>query len=353
MYELTINLHMHTTYSDGSGSHADLGRAALRTGVDVLLVTDHNTWVQGVDSYYKDGKKRALVLACEEVHDQDRDPQKNHMLIFGADRELATLADNPQSLIDAVRAAGGICFLAHPLDPEMPAFGETDISWVDWSVSGYTGIELWNGFSELKVVAHSKLEGLFYAFFPEFLPHGPVPKLLEIWDGLTSNGTRVVAVGGSDAHALHRSLGPLHKIIFPYEYHFSTVNTHAIVANPLTGKLDEDRKMIFDALGAGHCFVGNDLPASTRGFRFSAQGKETNVIMGDEIKSDGSVTLQVFLPSPGEIRLVQNGKVIKTMCSSALAHVTDETGIYRVEVYKRYLGKMRGWIFSNPIYVRK
>jgi len=61
MHELTINLHMHTTYSDGTGSHADLGAAALKTGVDVLLVTDHNTWVQGVDKYYRDGKKRTLI----------------------------------------------------------------------------------------------------------------------------------------------------------------------------------------------------------------------------------------------------------------------------------------------------
>ena len=52
MEELTINLHMHTTYSDGTGSHADLAHAAIKSGVDVLLVTDHNTWVQGLDGYF-------------------------------------------------------------------------------------------------------------------------------------------------------------------------------------------------------------------------------------------------------------------------------------------------------------
>jgi hypothetical protein len=352
MSELTINLHMHTIYSDGSGTHAELGRAALKTGIDVLLVTDHNVWVQGIDTYYKDGKKGALLLACEEVHDQNRDPQKNHMLIFGAGRELATLADHPQSLIDAVRDSGGICFLAHPVDPEMPAFGETDISWEDWSVSGFTGLELWNGFSELKTVAKTKLEGLFYAFFPEAIPHGPIPKTLKIWDGLTAKGARVVAVGGSDAHARHMSMGPIHKVIFPYEYHFSTINTHAIVPTPLTGKMDKDREMVFAALAAGHCFVGNDLPAPTRGFHFSAQSKENHASMGDEIKAVGTVTLQIILPSPGEIRLVHNGKIINSIRGSALTHSTNEVGAYRVEVYKRFLGRLRGWIFSNPIYIR-
>lgn len=352
MPELTVNLHMHTTYSDGSGSHADLGAAALKTGVDVLLVTDHNTWVQGVDRYYRDGKKRALVLACEEIHDQRRDPQKNHLLVFGADRELAALAENPQSLIDAVHSAGGLSFLAHPIDPALPAFGEPDISWEDWSVHGYTGLELWNGFSELKVVAHSKLDGLFYAFFPEFMPHGPVPELLKIWDGLTANGTRVVAVGGSDAHALHKSMGPLHKVIFPYEYHFSTINTHALVPVALTGNLEADRRMVFDALGAGHCFVGNDLPAPTHGFRFTAHGSEAQASMGDEIQTRGAVTLQALLPSAGEYRLLRNGQVIKSGRGRALTHPANEPGVYRVEVYKRFLGKLRGWIFSNPIYVR-
>src|SRR3990172_10307605 len=152
MHELIINLHMHTTYSDGSGTHSDLGQIALKCGVDVLLVTDHNVLVHGADEYYREGKKRTLVIACEEIHDQDRDPQKNHLLVFGTDRELAHLADDPQTLIDAVRAAGGISFLAHPVDPAMPAFGEADISWVDWNVIGFTGIELWNGFSELKSV---------------------------------------------------------------------------------------------------------------------------------------------------------------------------------------------------------
>ena len=170
MHELTINLHMHTIYSDGSGTHADLGRAALRTAVDVLIVTDHNILVQGANEYFRDGKRRVLVLACEEIHDQDRDPQKNHLLVFGTDRDLAPLADNPQSLIDAVHAAGGISFIAHPVDPAMPAFGEADISWVDWDVTGFTGIELWNGFSEIKSVAKGKWDAASLCFFPGIHP---------------------------------------------------------------------------------------------------------------------------------------------------------------------------------------
>ncbi len=352
MHELIVNLHMHTTYSDGSGTHADLGHAALKTAVDVLIVTDHNILVQGANEYYRDGKKRVLLLACEEIHDQGRDPQKNHLLVFGADRELAPLAGNPQALIDAVRLAGGISFIAHPVDPAMPAFGETDISWVDWDVTGFTGIELWNGFSELKSVAKGKWDAVVLAYFPEFIPHGPLPETLRRWDELTAKGQRVVAVGGSDAHAQHKSLGPLHKVIFPYEYHFSTINTHALTPTPLTGDLIRDRKMVFDALGSGHCFIGYDLPASTRGFHFSAQSKDSTAIMGDEISLSGAVTLQAKFPSTAEIRLVRNGNVVKTAHSETLVYITNEPGVYRIEAYKHYLWKQRGWIFSNPVYIK-
>jgi hypothetical protein len=352
MHELIINLHIHTTYSDGSGTHADLGRTALKTNVDVLLVTDHNILVQGTDAYFRDGKKRVLVLTGEEIHDQNRHPQKNHLLVFGVERELAPMAENPQSLINAVRNAGGTSFIAHPVDPALPAFGQTDISWVDWEVAGFTGIELWNGFSEIKSVARGKWDAVAYAFFPEFLPHGPLPETLRRWDQLTVKGQRVVAIGGSDAHAQHMSLGPIHKIIFPYEYHFSTINTHALTPSPLSGDLARDRKMILDSLAAGHCFIGYDLPAPTRGFHFSVQGKDGMAIMGDEITLTGAVTLQAKLPSPAKIQLIRNGRMIKASQSETLVHITSEPGVYRIEAYKRYLGKMRGWIFSNPIYIK-
>ncbi len=80
------------------------------------------------------------------------------------------------------------------------------------------------------------------------------PKTLRIWDDLLSKGQRVVAVGGSDAHARHMSLGPLHKTIFPYEYHFSTINTHVLTPTPLTGNLVQDRKMVFERLGCRPLF---------------------------------------------------------------------------------------------------
>jgi hypothetical protein len=353
MHEIVVNLHMHTRYSDGSGTHKDIAQAAIQTGLDAVIVTDHNTLVQGMEGYYRFGPSRVLLLVGQEVHDQDRVPQKNHLLVFNANRDLASLADDPQTLINGVRDAGGICFIAHPRDPEAPAFNETDISWEDWTVQNYTGIELWNGLSELKTVVPTKLHGAFYAFFPKFIGHYPIPEVLQRWDNLMSNGNRVVAIGGSDAHALDLHMGPIHRIIFPYEFHFTTINTHVFVPEPLTGDVPIDKKMIYEALAAGRCFVAYDLPAPTRGFTFKAKGLEQSAIMGEEISVKGGVTLQAHVPEPAEIHLIKDGKQIGVWKKNhACAYTATEPGVYRVEVYRNYLGKKRGWIYSNPIYVR-
>jgi hypothetical protein len=353
MHEIAVNLHMHTKYSDGSGTHKDIAAAALKAGVDAVIVTDHNVLVQGFEGYYKEKNKKILMLIGEELHDQARDPQKNHLLAFNAPRELATFVENPQHLIDQVRDAGGLSFLAHPDDPEAPAFKETDISWEDWSVQRYTGIELWNALSELKTIVPSKLHGAFYAFFPSLVAHQPIPSTITKWDELLAQGGRVVAIGGSDAHALHLSMGPISRVIFPYEFHFRTVNTHLLLTEPLSGDANADKKLIYEAMELGHCFIGYDLPASTRGFTFTAQGLEKTAIMGDEIPAKNGVTLQVKLPSQAEMRLLKDGQVIQVWKNKLSGtHITTEPGVYRIEVYRRYLGKLRGWIYSNPIYVR-
>jgi len=353
MHEIIVNLHMHTRYSDGSGTHKDIADAAIKTGVDVVIVTDHNVLVKGVEGYYRVKRNQVLLLVGQEVHDQDRVPQKNHLLVFNADRDVAGLADDPQSLIHGVEEAGGLSFIAHPKDPEAKAFNETDISWEAWDVEGYNGIELWNGLSELKTVIPTKLHGAFYAFFPQLVGDSPILETIQRWDDLMSNGKRVVAIGGSDAHALHMHMGPIHRVIFPYEFHFKTINTHVFIPEPLTGDVPTDKKMIYEAIEKGHCFVAYDLPAPTRGFVFRAKGLEHSAIMGDEIPAKRGVTLHIHLPSKADITLLKDGVPLGTSRNKqTLTHNTSEPGVYRVEAHRNFLGKKRGWIYSNPIYVR-
>jgi hypothetical protein len=353
MDEIVINLHIHSTYSDGHGTHTELARAAMKAGLDAILVTDHNVFVDGIDGYFRDGRQRVLVLACEEVHNPRRDPQKSHLLVLGARRELAQYAQNPQELINQANRSGAATFLAHPYEDPLPAFNEGDLGWDDWDVTGYTGIELWNAMSEFKSRTITTWKVIYYAYNFEKMALGPLERTLKKWDALLSSGQKVAAVGGSDAHQFDARKGPLHRKLYLYEQHFQAINTHLILPEALSGDVETDRSMIYAALKAGHAFVGYDLPASTRGFTFTAQGKDTRVIQGDTIKSKGGVTLQARLPFPAEARLIHNGKVVKEYArTEAVAHSTNVPGAYRVEAYRQFKGERRGWIFSNPIYLK-
>ena len=71
MEEIIVNLHIHTHYSDGSGSHKGIAKAAIQCGLDAVIVTDHNVLVMGFEGYFSNGVHQVLMLIGEEVHDQD------------------------------------------------------------------------------------------------------------------------------------------------------------------------------------------------------------------------------------------------------------------------------------------
>ncbi len=352
MEELIVALHMHTVYSDGNGTHAELARAGLKAGVDALIITDHNVLVQDMEGYLQQGKKRLLTLVGEEVHDQTRVPGGNHLLIFGHNRELARFAPKPQQLIDQVRASNALSFIAHPIDDSLPAFGEESFNWHDWEASGYTGIELWNQMSEFKTRSTSLPKAALHALLPQFMMLAPLDRTLKLWDELLIKSNQpIVAVAGVDAHALVKYFGPLKITLYPYDFQFKSLNTHILTPSKLTGELSADKRMVYEALASGHCFAAYDLPHSTRGFRFTVNTKDGDFIMGDQVSVKSGLTFQVRLPTRAHVRLLKDGKVVKEHTDrEVLTHITKEPGIYRAEVYLDYLGRHRGWIFSNPIY---
>lgn len=350
--ELVGNLHAHTVYSDGAGTHKDIGLAALKAGLDFVVVTDHNVYVEGVDGYRYQGDRRVLLLAGEEIHDPKRTPQRNHLLTYEAQRELAAQAPSPQRLINAVTKAGGLAFIAHPDDPPAPLFDEDSLSWVTWDIDGFNGLEIWNFMSEYKAHLTSWPEAIYFAFRPDLIPTRPSAEVLARWDRLLSSGNRVVAIGGADAHAWPVRKGPLKRVVFPYEYLFGSINTHVLTPSIPSGEVEPDRQMIFESLKEGRAFVANDRLASSRGFRFTAQSRRGVHQMGDSVSAGFGVTLQVRLPDRARVRLIRHGQELRTWEASAHAVATvSEPGAYRVEAYQWAHGRVRGWIYSNPIFV--
>ena len=353
MEELVTNLHIHTTYSDGTWLHRSIAETAIQAGLDAIIITDHNVLVRDIEGYHQSQSKKVMMIVGEEIHDKLREPQKSHLITFGQSIELCTYAADPQLLIKKVTDNGGLSFLAHPFENPLPQVNEVDITWEDWNIVGFTGIEIWNHLSELKNESKNWLQLLFNVFLPSQYAKGPHPLAVRKWDDLLSTGKKFVAVGGSDAHSLEMKKGIFKRSIFPYLFHFQSINNHLIVPNRLTGNFLMDKKVIIEAFRSGNSFIGYDLPAPTRGFRFYAQGKNGTAIMGDEISLENSVTLQIRLPEPVECRLIHNKKIIQTWYDQDICtYITKQPGFYRVECYMNYWGRKRAWIFSNPIYVR-
>ncbi|MFP4320988.1 MAG: CehA/McbA family metallohydrolase [Anaerolineales bacterium] len=357
MHEYIGNMHMHTPYSDGEAYHAEIAQAARSAGLDFVIVTDHNVYVSGVEGYYGDAEAGyVLLLTGEEIHDRTRLPQVNHLLVYNTGQEMVQHAADPQKLIDAVNAAHGLSFLAHPCDKDVPFLSPNSdafrIPWVDWHVSGYTGLEIWNYMACWKDTL-SSVRAMRRAFFrPEAVVVGPRADTLARWDALLAQGEHVVGIGNSDAHGTVFNFGLFKHTIFPYDFLFNCVNTHIFTPTELSGDVAFDREMIYTALRAGRAFVGYDLIGPTRGFRFSAQGADSSAEMGDDIRLGSGVTLQAKPPERAHVKIIRHGEVVwEDERADALVYTAREPGAYRVEVWREYLGMMRCWILSNPIYV--
>jgi hypothetical protein len=121
--------------------------------------------------------------------------------------------------------------------------------------------------------------------------------------------------------------------------------------------LDYDQRVVYDALREGCCFEAYDLLGDARGFRFTAKSGDADrriprAIMGQEIALWGEVSFEVHSPRRANIRLLRNGRMVARSWGRGLRLTASERGVYRVEAYRSFLLRNRGWVFTNPIYVR-
>lgn len=347
--EYAGNLHIHSVYSDGHAPHQTIVEAAAKAGLNFVIVTDHNIRPEGLEAYYG----RVLLLVGEEVHNARRRPQASHLLVYNSSQELSPYSfGSSHTLIQTALARGGFCYLAHPIEKASPLGPElAAIPWADWPVEGISGLELWNYMSEFKSLAWCRPAALIYGLQPAWGITGPFRATLRLWDELLNQGRKLAVLGNSDAHASVYHWGPLTRQLFPYAYLFRCVNTHVLTQGALTGEVDCDKALLYEALRTGRTWVGYDLPHSTRGFRFVARSGAAQATVGEELRRLGAITFEITLPAPGDIHLLRNGKRVLRRRGAYLQHLLVDPGVYRVEVYRRFWGRKVGWIFSSPIYI--
>jgi len=354
MYEYCGAIHIHSVYSDGTGKIEDISKAAADSGLDFIMMTDHNTLKPKEDGYAR-WINDVMVIVGYEVNDMNN---RNHYLVFGLDELIGTyqVLNNGEmgcklpakEYVRLIKEKGGIGFIAHPDEqrshlPQHPSYPWTE------DTDEYTGIEIWNHMSEWVegMNESNKLERLIH---PLKSINSPSPKTLIRWDSAASH-RHITAIGSVDAHAFKQNIvGIIELEIFAYKVLFKSIRTHVILDSPVSRKNKDnyitDSGKILDAIKRGRCFIANFYHGNAKGFRFFAEHKGNSYSMGDTvILNNNSALLKVFTPKPCNVKLIHNGITAKESEGMEMVWDVKESGIYRVECRI----KDKGWIFSNHI----
>jgi hypothetical protein len=270
----------------------------------------------------------------------------NHYLAYNIPK-IDKKSETPQQIIDSVNQQGGFGFLAHPFDSPT-WFNPYSYAWKDWSVTNYTGLCLWNYYSQIAAAYnhifktwHSQID-----FIPENI--GPPSKLLKLWDQLSLT-CKISVIGGSDSH------GHIYfdRLDLSYRKMFKCINTHIVSDRAFTANFFQNAEIIYACLKTGSSFIGLDYFQPSTGFRFWAENKHHLYEMGDEKLFQSPVVFTIKLPAKACIQFIRNGLKIEECWGQKLQYVAAEPGVYRVEVLLPVQDKIFPWIYTNPIYLRK
>jgi len=381
--DLRIILHAHAEDSAHTGgTRPEILAEAKRAGVDAILLSDHYRPPRDfVDGSWRGMREGVLFLPGSEVRGFLAYPTRSIM-----DRMEAPTA----GFVSAATADGGLIFLSHI--EERP----------DHSMEGLTGLEIYNRHYDakrdaaglltliLKVTAPDSLRELEedLARYPDelFAFHVEYPtEYLAKWDRETPT-RRLTGVAANDCHhnlvlvvkmvdegsvrvgtnvdkdedmrvfsallrpgirAMTKGRKPgdvLARVdLDPYRRSFRNVSTHVFAP-------ESTEAAVRAALREGRAYVSHDWMCDPRGFRFGLV--EPAVLMGGEVAFRPGLKLSASFPASCRIRLIKDGRQIVDRSGDSLEYEAAEPGVYRVEGWLDLGGEQRGWIYSNPIYIR-
>jgi len=350
LYDYTGVIHFHSEYSfDGRIPVVDIIRAARENNIDFLMLTDHSCLdarENGMEGWNDD----VLLVVGQEIT-----PRFNHYIAFGIDEPVVVGEEDenipPQSYIDKVRRMGGIGFMSHPDHEGTEMFHVKHFPWVDWTVSGYTGIGIWDFMTDWQSTLINYPRALCSYLFPALFLRGPRSVTLKRWDKLNQQ-SKIVGIGELDNHDTLKRIFGLNLSVFPFGRAFKFIRTHILTDEPFKKDDKKDIELILESLKKGRAYIAMEYFRETRGFSFFLFDTKGKVTMGDEFHLKRNAAIHVEVPEKGKIRVVKDGHTFQENVSDVLECTIDKTGMYRVEVFLKKLGKYRPWIFSNPIYVK-
>jgi predicted metal-dependent phosphoesterase TrpH len=106
--------HCHTLASDGMVSPADLVKAAVRAGVDLIAVTDHDTMDSVREARARGEEAGVAVVAGQEI--TTRWPAQTHIMGWFLERPVRR-GMSVEDTVEAIRDQGGLAIVPHPFMP--------------------------------------------------------------------------------------------------------------------------------------------------------------------------------------------------------------------------------------------
>ena len=330
--------HVHTTHSDGGGTIDEVQSAAVRAGLDFVIVTDHNTLAGKPREGY--GDTGVLTIVGTEISNH-----QGHLLGLGIPAPPYRFSGDGLDALRDVGDLGGLAFAAHPENPRQ------DLRWTGWHLPGGWGLEVLNGDSQWRAAGWTSVVGsaVLYPLNPTYalLRMMRRPAALDRWDTLLTR-RHATGLAGADAHGLRR---PAPALPLPsYEAVFRIAQNYVLLERPLTGRAPADIDAIVTALRRGRAYVGiGGLAPADRFYFLARRGGDTHT-MGDILAPGTSVQLRAggALPAEATMTLFRDGSAMATAVGPLDVRVS-QPGTYRVEV--RVPGWDIPWIVSNPIYV--
>jgi len=346
--------HVHSNFSDGKGSVAEIMWAANETGLDFVVLTDHGRPnLKGLRStaWFKD----SLLIGGSEFS-----LSCGHLACVGFKSPDYIFPPEAQQAVDEVidENVTGACFISHPFDKKIP--------WTDWSIKNVTGLEVFSSYSEARKAGLLKLLmfPLKYALNSRYalLNTMNYPKRnLAKWDEFNKGANQRVQFYGIFALDAHAKL-PVSKkfqLNFPtYRSMFQIMSVYVRTNKALDGDAHHAAAAVAEALKLGRFFNVLDAIAPANGFDAyfveKVSGKRIDMGGVSAVEAGEIVIVKPFEFFP-DIKVFKDGGLVRYLKGNRdrLMRVdVNERGVYRLELFipgSKF--DELPWIVVNPFFI--
>jgi hypothetical protein len=333
-FEVAGVFHIHSTFSDGKRSVAQIAEYASEKSLDFVVITDHGN--PNYESLQSEGwRERVLVLCGSELSEN-----RGHLVAVGFNPPSSPFSHTAEEAVHQVRTLGGFTVIAHPY---------SKVQWSWGPAADYGGIEIISADSMLR-----KSLPLSLLYLPALLlnPKFVFLKVLERpeknlsrWDSLNAN-QRIFGYYSTDAHLLYSAL-------------FASLHLHIPLSKPLSKEFERAKQQVLQSLRQGNFYNAVDAAAAAKGFRFWAEQGDKVFTMGSVIPIESKTTFCATFPIGVEFEalLLRNGAPVFRSGDQTWSYpVANKAGAYRMEVYLKERTPIRmdiPWILSNPIFLKE